>query len=76
MQQTQSNDAARMVAHYQAKLQDQEEQLRYVEAHNGPLIMQRAANGEYIDGTPVYKDSLRRAIEDYRQIIADWSAKK
>jgi hypothetical protein len=74
MQQARSY-AAVMVAHYQAKLEEQEEQLRYAEAYQGPLVMQTAANGEYIDATPAYKDGLRRAIKDYREIIADWSAR-
>jgi len=75
MPQAQTDHVASVVTYYQKQLDRNEEMLRYAESHSGPLIMQHAANGEYIDATDAHKNGLRRAIADYRQIIADWSAK-
>jgi hypothetical protein len=73
--QAQIDHVSGVIAHYQAQLERNEEMLRYAESHSGPLILQHAANGDYIDATEAHKDGLRRAISEYREIIADWSAK-
>jgi hypothetical protein len=75
MPQAQTDHVASVVAHYRKQLGRNEDLLRYAESHSGPLILQHAANGEYIDGTAAHKEGLRRAVEEYRKIIADWSAR-